>query len=81
MRKLRWTKTVPRKPGYYWVRVLPGKESCPAHNAGLEWTFIGTDQACSSHDLRGAEFMRMEPPSSPAENHRERVPKEWESHT
>ena len=60
MKQLRWTKTVPREPGYYWVRVLGWW--CPAHNAGLEWTFIGTDQACSSHDLRGAEFMRMKAP-------------------
>ena len=61
MRKPRWTKTVPREPGYYWVCKGPASQKpFPAYNAGCEWTFIGTDQVCSSRDVRGFEFMRME---------------------
>ena len=62
MRKLRWTKTVPREPGYYWMREVPDQKPVPTYNAGREWTFIGTDTACSPRHVRGAEFMRMEPP-------------------
>lgn len=62
MRKPRWAKTVPREPGYYWMREAPAQKPVPAHNAGREWTFIGTDIACSPRHVRGAEFMRMEAP-------------------
>jgi hypothetical protein len=62
MRKLRWTKTVLREPGYYWMREVPDQKPVPTYNAGREWTFIGTDQAAAPRDIREAKFLKMKVP-------------------
>ena len=69
--KPHWTKKVPTAPGLYWYRInVVGSEPVigATHNAGKEFTFIGTDEAASPEDMRkeGVEFW-SEPLAPPEE--------------